>query len=171
MLELKIGNLTISVSPDELKDLKTQIESWAPASGTNLTLDTCREILSRRLHEGVEYYALPKGLEHQINMSGLLGDCSFPSEGRPRQLYALAQLMQVADALNGCDAWRPEQLGEKGYALVYDTLVDSVSAEECNSVSLRGRVAFRTLDMAETAVTILGEPTINDALGAFGTDS
>lgn len=80
------------------------------------------------------------------------------------RLLALNKLMNIAHYLN--DGWEPnwndiEQ--EKFY--IYYSNVDKTIKIEYNSVCNSGEVYFKSIELAEQAIEILGEETIKLALG------
>lgn len=87
-----------------------------------------------------------------------------PTEHQLQRLLALNKLMNVAHYLN--DGWKPnwnniEQ--EKFY--IYYSNVDKIIKIEYNSVCNSGEVYFKSIELAEQAIEILGEETIKLALG------
>lgn len=87
-----------------------------------------------------------------------------PTKHQLERLLALNKLMNVAHYLN--DNWEPnwnniEQ--EKFY--IYYSNVDKIIKIEYNSVCNSGEVYFKSIELAEQAIEILGEETIKLALG------
>lgn len=90
-----------------------------------------------------------------------LNNCT--SEKQAKKLLAINQLMNVAKYLNG--DWKPnwENNNENRYALVL-TKNNKAIGIECNFCVNKGMAYFKTEELAQKAIEILGEGTIKLAL-------
>lgn len=119
--------------------------------------DICRELFENETY----YYICDNGhIENTNNSSHLIDPNNCTSEKQAKKLLAINKLMNVAKFLN--KGWKPDwrnTLQEKWYFISGNTI--SVLLTYCNNTSL---VYFRTSELAERAIKILGEETIRLAL-------
>lgn len=87
-----------------------------------------------------------------------------PTEHQLQRLLALNKLINVAHYLN--DGWEPdwEDVNEHKYFLYYNHENKKI-AIDCNCITQKSSVYFKSEKLTEQAIEILGEETIKLALG------
>lgn len=87
-----------------------------------------------------------------------------PTEHQLKRLLAINKLMNVAHYLN--DGWEPdwEDNSEGKYCIIFNGFICTV---ENNVWANNGGVVFKSMELAEQAIEILGEETIKLALGVL----
>jgi hypothetical protein len=158
----------------ETKEFKIEIPEGYEVDKENSTFE---KIIFKKVEEKLTYEKIAEKLFQYEKHYYIAGDGGImgtsigwscpntaPTKHQLERLLALNKLMNVAHYLN--DGWEPnwnniEQ--EKFY--IYYSNVDKIIKIEYNSVCNSGEVYFKSIELAEQAIEILGEDIIKLALG------
>jgi hypothetical protein len=89
-----------------------------------------------------------------------------PTEHQLQRLLAINKLMNVAYYLN--DDWKPDWEDENAYKyFLYYNHENKKIAIDCNCITQKSSVYFKSEKLTEQAIEILGEETIKLALGVI----
>ena len=90
-----------------------------------------------------------------------------PTKNQIKQLFALNMLHNVAYYLN--EGWEPDwsNIKEKKYWMARDAEKNTISTINNVSIHHVGGVYFKSRELAERAIKILGEAKVKEAFGIF----
>lgn len=154
---MKTNNLTI-IPPEGMEAYQEGNEIKFRPIESKITYES----VAKTLFEGKDVWRIGDLVINKYNRTGswnYLTNCI--SEKQAEKLLAINQLMNVAKYLNG--DWQPDwsTYSYKYYLSVTD---DCSITIECATRKYSEIVHFKTLDLAQQAIEILGEETIKLAL-------
>lgn len=127
--------------------------------------ESCEDVYRRLFYEKKTYYFDRYGKieDTTVYESNYLDPNNCTSEKQAKKLLAINQLLNVAKYLN--DGWEPNWRNEdeKKYIIFIDEQCNRV-AINCKNIVNTSIVYFKTRELAQKAIDILGEGTIKLAL-------
>ena len=127
--------------------------------------ESCEDVYRRLFYEKKTYYFDRYGKieDTTVYESNYLDPNNCTSEKQAKKLLAINQLMNVAKYLN--DGWKPNwnNYEECKYTICFDNSNTEIFIDVDYSI-IRSIVYFKTKELAQTAIDILGEETIKLAL-------
>ena len=158
----------------ETKEFKIEIPKGYEVDKENSTFE---KIVFKKIEEKLTYEKIAEKLfqyekHYYIDGDGGIMGTSIgwscpntaPTKHQLERLLALNKLMNVAHYLN--NGWEPDwNNNEQEKFYIYYSNVNKTIKIEYNSVCNSGEVYFKSIELAEQAIEILGEETIKLALG------
>lgn len=124
------------------------------------------EKIANKLFKDKDHYYIDEDGTIILASTGCQCPNNAPTKQQLNRLLALNKLMNVAYYLN--DGWEPNWNNniERKY-FIYYVSIDKIFKIEYNTIVNYGIVYFKSKELAEQAIEILGEETIKLALGVL----
>ena len=130
---------------------------------------TYNDVANRLFRDNISYYIGASGKIYQIGFTNIAANDpnTSPTENQCKQLLALNMLHNVAYYLN--EGWEPDwsNIKEKKYWMARDAEKNTILTINNVSIHHVGGVYFKSRELAERAIKILGEAKIKEAFGIF----
>lgn len=160
-----------------MKELKIEVPQGYEIDKENSTFE---KIVFKKVEEKLTYEKIADKLfqyknHYYTTETGIIIKCSpigwqrpnvAPTEHQLQRLLATNKLMNVAYYLN--DDWKPDWEDENAYKyFLYYNHENKKIAIDCNCITQKSSVYFKSEKLTEQAIEILGEETIKLALGVI----
>lgn len=128
---------------------------------------TYNEVANKLFRDSVSYYTGASGKIYQIGATNIATNDpnTSPTENQCKQLLALNMLHNVAYYLN--EGWVPDWSNyyQDKYCIILDN--GDIDTIERKSLRYMGTPYFKSKELAQRAIAILGEKSIKECFGIF----
>ena len=143
------------------KKIEGDAETTDDKEGNPITYD---DILKELYYEKTAYWVSSSNIKHTTTGEGSYNDINnCASEAQCKRMVAFNKLQNIAKYLN--KGWNPDFPGSNNYAICknYAGGYSLIGNRKCQA----GAIYFRTKDLANEAIRLMGEESLNDL---FSTD-
>ena len=143
------------------KKIEGDIETHDDKEGNPITYD---DVLKELYYEKTAYWASSSNIRHTKTGEGSYNDINnCASEAQCKRIVAFNKLQNIAKYLN--KGWNPDFPGSNNYTICknYAGGYSLLGNRKCQA----GAIYFRTKDLANEAIRLMGEESLNDL---FSTD-
>ena len=143
------------------KKIEGDAETPDDKEGNPITYD---DVLKELYYEKTAYWVSSSNIKHTTTVEGSYNDINnCASEAQCKRMVAFNKLQNIAKYLN--KGWKPDFPGSNNYAICknYAGGYSLLGNRKCQA----GAIYFRTKDIANEAIRLMGEESLNDL---FSTD-